>query len=133
VALVFGPERGGLSAGELRSCQLLLAVPTNPDFPVLNLAQAVAAVLAILPHSFSLPVPRSDVDLPAHAGDFQAALAHLSAALLETGYLDPVNPSRIEDQLRRLFGRAAPTARELAILRGIASHITYLHRRGAGV
>ena len=33
VALVFGSERGGLSLDELRSCQMTLAVPTDPDFP----------------------------------------------------------------------------------------------------
>lgn len=131
VALVFGPERGGLSAEELRACQLLLSVPTNPAFPVLNLAQAVGIVVAALSSGFALPAPRSALDLPADAGEFHAALAHLSAVLRETGYLDPVNPSRVEDQVRRLLSRAVPTARELAIVRGIASHLSYLHARSA--
>lgn len=131
LALVFGSERGGLSTDELRACQLLLTVPTNPAFPVLNLAQSVGIVLTALPSTSSPPAPRSSLDLPAEAGEFHAALSHLSAALLTTGYLDPVNPARVEDQLRRLLARAVPTRRELAIVRGIASHLTYLHGRRA--
>ncbi len=126
VALVFGPEGSGLSAEELSTCHLLLAVPTNPSFPVLNLAQAVAVVLALLAPVASSPPPRSPLDTPASAGDFAAAVDHLCRALLATGFLDPANPARVAEQLRRLLGRAFPTARELAILRGIASHLAYL-------
>lgn len=126
VALVFGPERGGLSAVELRACQLLLTVPTNPDFPVLNLAQAVAVVLALLTPLPEPAPPGSPLDAPASAAEFGAAVAHLTEALRETGFLDPENPRRVGDQLRRLLARAVPTARELAILRGIASHLAYL-------
>ncbi len=129
LALVFGPERGGLSTQELRACPLRLSVPTHPDFPVLNLAQAVAVVLALLAAPAPPPRPRSPLDLPAPVGEFTAAVAHLGAALLATGFLDPVNPERTLDQVRRLLARATPTARELAILRGIASHVLYLGSR----
>lgn len=131
LALVFGPERGGLSTRELRACQLLLSVPTNPDFPVLNLAQAVAVVLALLALPAPPPRPRSPLDLPAPVSEFSAAVAHLGSALLSTGFLDPVNPERTLGQLRRFFARATPTARELAILRGIASHLVYLGSRSS--
>jgi tRNA/rRNA methyltransferase len=40
-ALVFGGERDGLSAAELRRCDAISAVPTDPRQPSLNLAQAV--------------------------------------------------------------------------------------------
>jgi len=126
VALVFGPERGGLSAAELRSCQILLTVPTAPEFPVLNLAQAVAVVLALLTPRPAPAPPRSPLDAPASAAEFGDALSHLTAALLETGFLDPQNPERVGGQIRRLLARAVPTSRELAILRGIASHLAYL-------
>ncbi len=127
VALVFGPERSGLSHEELRACTMLLTVPTNPAAPVLNLAQAVGIVTAALaPDSFQVPRPRGEMDGPASAGELDAALGQLRGVLLDTGFLDPANPDRVMDQLRRWVGRSVPTRRELAILRALAAHMAYV-------
>ena len=130
VALVFGPERGGLSREELRACHMMLAVPTNPEFPVLNLAQAVGIVLALLAEEGSSPAPPPDqMDQPATHAELSAAIAHLEETLLASGYLDPQNPARVTDQFRRWFGRTVPTRRELALLHALAAHLTYLLNR----
>jgi TrmH family RNA methyltransferase len=130
VALVFGPERGGLSRQELRACHLSLAVPTNPEFPVLNLAQAVAIVLAAFSEDGAgQPAPADAIDRPATHEDFTAAIAHLEEVLLASGYLDRNNPARVSDQFRRWLGRAAPTGREVALLHALAAHMTYLLNR----
>ncbi|MGD1148568.1 MAG: TrmH family RNA methyltransferase [Thermoanaerobaculaceae bacterium] len=126
-ALVFGPERGGLSRDEMRQCHMTVAVPTNPGFPVLNLAQAVGIVLALLDAPrFDLPVPADPMDRPAPHEEFRAALVHLEEVLLASGYLDPQNPARVTDQFRRWLGRTVPTRRELALLHALAAHVTYL-------
>ena len=39
VALIFGPERGGLTREELERCDARLSLPTSAPFPTLNLAQ----------------------------------------------------------------------------------------------
>jgi TrmH family RNA methyltransferase len=130
IALVFGSERGGLSREELNSCHMAMAVPTDPAFPVLNLAQAVGIVLALIsPSAFELAAPPDPMDRPAPHAEFQAAFAHLEAVLLESGYLDPQNPARVADQLRRWLGRTVPTRRELALLHALAAHVTYLAKR----
>lgn len=132
VALVFGPERGGLSREELRGCHLVLGVPTNPAFPVLNLAQAVGIVLAAFSEDGSVvPPPPDPMDQPATHEEFSAAITHLEEVLLSSGYLDPHNPARVTDQFRRWFGRTVPTRRELALLHALAAHVTYLLKRGA--
>lgn len=41
VAVVFGPEHGGLSDEELQKCDAYLCIPSDPAFPSLNLAMAV--------------------------------------------------------------------------------------------
>jgi len=54
VALVFGPEKRGLTRQDLSYCHVLLEIPTDPRQPSMNLAQAVAVCL------YELSVPRSD-------------------------------------------------------------------------
>lgn len=45
IAIVFGRESVGLTREELSKCHLLLHIPANPDYPVLNLSHAVSIVL----------------------------------------------------------------------------------------
>ena len=44
VAAVFGPEKSGLANSDFDLCDVLLTIPTNPDFSSLNLAMAVQVV-----------------------------------------------------------------------------------------
>lgn len=45
VALVFGPEKRGLTRDDLSRCHLLVEIPTAPEQPSMNLGQAVAVCL----------------------------------------------------------------------------------------
>ncbi len=45
IAIVFGRESVGLTREELSKCHLLIHIPANPDYPVLNLSHAVSIVL----------------------------------------------------------------------------------------
>ena len=45
VALVFGPEKRGLTRDDLALCHLLVEIPTHPRQPPMNLGQAVAVCL----------------------------------------------------------------------------------------
>jgi tRNA/rRNA methyltransferase len=45
IALVFGPEKHGLTREDLSWCQLLVEIPTDPRQPSMNLGQAVAVCL----------------------------------------------------------------------------------------
>ncbi|MBX9568995.1 MAG: hypothetical protein K2X77_08875 [Candidatus Obscuribacterales bacterium] len=41
IAFIFGEERDGLSKEELNRCDIVVSIPTNPDFPSLNVSQAI--------------------------------------------------------------------------------------------
>jgi tRNA/rRNA methyltransferase len=45
IALVFGPEKHGLTREDLSYCHLLVEIPTDPRQPSMNLGQAVAVCL----------------------------------------------------------------------------------------
>jgi tRNA (cytidine32/uridine32-2'-O)-methyltransferase len=122
VALVFGPERSGLTNAELDLCHALVYIPANPDYNSLNLAQAVQLIAYELrmaaPFARELPPPESPLAEPA---DLQLFYEHLERVLLGSGFLDPANPRHLMRRLRRLFNRTRLDANELNILRGILS------------
>ena len=59
VALVFGPEKHGLTRADLALCHSLVEIPTHPRQPSMNLAQAVAVCL------YELAAPRNSSPLTA--------------------------------------------------------------------
>ena len=135
VSVVFGPEASGLTGRELDLCHRLVHVPTDPAHASLNLAQAVLLVgyelrLAALAGGGSGSGPGGDVgDEPAAlAGELEAAVQDLRAALLDIGYLDPASPDRMLAELRRFVARARPTRREVTLLRGVARQTSWAGR-----
>ncbi len=123
VALVFGNETRGLSRDHLDRCDLVIRVPTEPDFPVLNLAQSVAIVVATIRMGASGDQPTTLE--PASQEKVEGLMAHLRQSLLTIGYLDPNSPQRILRKLRRLFGRAGITDNEVKILRGVCRQMDW--------
>jgi len=123
VALVFGNESRGLKREDLDRCDLVIRIPTDPDFPVLNLAQAVAILVSVVQdvEKFSA----SSAPEPAAQELVDGLMGHLNESLMTIGFLDPQSPQRILRQLRRLFGRAGVTANEVKILRGICRQMEW--------
>lgn len=111
--LSFGPERSGLTTEEMRRATGRLSLPTLPAFPVLNLAQAVAAALALL-HAAPAPAPRGE---RADAAALRRLSDELSRALLASGYLDRPDEAVLGELLAPLR-RARPTPREAELWAG---------------
>lgn len=124
VAILFGPEDKGLVNKELDPCHALISIPTHPWLHSLNLAQAVL-ILCYELYMASLLSPDEGVSAssliprPAEFQKVEGMYHHLEDLLLRIGFLDPKNPRRIMHTLRRVFGRAGLTDRDVAILRGI--------------
>lgn len=125
-ALVFGNETRGLRRSQIDRCDLVIRIPTETDFPVLNLTQAIAILLGY----FSLHVepPPPSAPLPAPETLVDGLMNHLDLALGDIGFADPSNPERILRKLRRLFGRAGITENEVKILRGVCRQMRWAAR-----
>ena len=136
VAFVFGTERTGLSNEDVRRCHRIGRIESDEVHGSLNLAQAVQVAAyemrrAILASRGALPAapPRRDAAIAAARGEdppagierTEAMFEHLERGLLAIGALDPQAPRNLMARLRRLLLRAAPTAVEVDILRGIAA------------
>lgn len=103
VALVFGDERSGLTNAEVERCHDLSAVPTAPEQPSINLAQAVllyAYEVRVATLEASAPPPGP---LPAAATDAELAQVEsaLDTMLGAGGFLIDEQPGRTA--LRDLF------------------------------
>lgn len=127
VSVVFGPEASGLRTDELELCPVHVHIPTAAEQPSLNLAQAVL----VLAYEIRQSAPRVETpadDPRATAGELEAAIQDLRAALLDVGFLNPANPDAILAELRALAARAAPSPREATLLRGIARQVSWAGR-----
>lgn len=125
-ALIFGPEDRGLSNIELNYAQRFVCIPASPEYPSLNLAQAVAICCYELYQLVQQPdqidiqsCPTADTSPTATLDSLEAYYQNLEALLLKIGYLYPHTASARMEKLRRLFYRATPTAEEVAMLRGM--------------
>lgn len=127
-ALVFGPERSGLSNDELAMCHQLVSVPTDPAQPSLNLAQAVLLGCYELTRTMT-PAPASPPEL-ASGEELDGLTDHLDATLHAIGFLQPPQGRRLLQELRAFINRAQPSPREVRVLRGILRQILWATRGG---
>ena len=136
VAILFGPEDKGLTNEELAPCQALISMPTHENLPSLNLAQAVMILcyelyMAILANQVGGPSGPGPSPKLAEFQRVEGMYTHLEDLLLRIGFLDPKNPKRIMHTLRRIFGRANLSDRDVDILRGIFRQLEwYTTKRG---
>jgi len=132
IALVFGPESSGLSNAEVSRCHYLIHIPTDPQCPVLNLAQAVAICTyelrrCWLRHSAAATLlpPRS---APAAFAEQERAFEHLRQALEDVHFLWNEKADSLMHALRHLLGRAGPTPMEVDLLHGLARQLRWFAR-----
>jgi tRNA/rRNA methyltransferase len=131
VAMVFGPEDFGLSNLEIAQCQRLVTIPTAPDYPSLNLAQAVIVVayeLMVAAGAAREPIPAEEFAL---AGAVEEMHRRMADALVAIGFLPEDNPDHLMLTLRAMFGRRGIRPRELDILNGLARQIRWVAKDGA--
>ncbi len=123
VGVLFGPERTGLETDEVVRASAVVTVPTNPDFPSINLAQSALLLAWEWRRLFddteaeTLRAPRSR---PAPQAEIAGMLDHLIAELDASRFFFPEHkrPKMLEN-LRNLFHRAGLTEQDVRTLRGV--------------
>lgn len=126
VALVFGPERAGLTNDELTFADVLVTIPANPAFASFNLAQAVLLLgyeWFRARHGASRPAREGSP--PATKAELFALFAHLEAELDQAGFLFPPakRPAMVRN-LRNMLQRAGFTEQDVRTLRGVIVALT---------
>ena len=124
-AIIFGPERGGLENDDVARANAIITVPVNPDFPSLNLAQAVLLngyewSRESLP---SEPAPhgrRPDGEAPATRIEIEKLADHYEERLEAAGFFFPPEKApAMKLTLRNLWSRMALTRADTRIFHGM--------------
>ena len=130
VAFVFGPEKSGLTLEELALASATLTIPTEKNFPTMNLSHAVAVVLATAALAGE-PRSRDSGSALAPAADVQGMVDHWDRALDAIGFYDTGHRDRTLRDWRRLIAGRPLSERDVAILRGVANRILVALRRSS--
>lgn len=140
VALVFGPEPHGLSNAEIAQCHGMVHIPASPDFPALNLAQAVTICCYEYRKAWSAAAnkernsPQAGPVIASHA-DQERMFEHLREGLTAVGYLFDEKSETLMHGIRQLIGRAQPSPQEVKMLHGLARQLLWaartLEKKGA--
>jgi len=133
-ALLFGPERTGLTRDDLLHCHALCTIPSNPAFGSLNLAQAVAVMgyAWVMAHDAPPPAWIVNHDGPAPQADLAGLIAALDAQLAANGWFNPA-PGRSESarrMLRNILTRPGFSTAEVQFLRGVVRGLANPRRGG---
>ncbi len=132
IALVFGPEKHGLTREDLSWCQLLVEIPTDARQQSMNLGQAVAVCLyELASRAFPSPADRAALPIPsttdqnpsAPSGSLDLLAGVIEQTMDAAGYsprsMQPANRHDLRLLLRRLAPSARDTRRILGVFRRI--------------
>ncbi len=127
-AIIFGPERSGLTNDDVVLADAVVTVPLNPAFASLNLGQSVLLVGYEWYQVADDTEARTFEDKgspPATKDELIGFMERLERELDATGFLRNVEqrPTVVRN-LRNLFQRTALTDQELRTLHGVVSALT---------
>ncbi len=138
LALVFGPEKHGLTREDLSWCHLFVEIPTDPQQPSMNLGQAVAVCLYELSSrafsaanpNRSLPGPESvlspESSTPAAPSGRLDLLAGVIEETMVAAHYSPASMHAANrHDLRLMLRRLAPTERDTRRILGLFRRILW--------
>ncbi len=134
VAILFGPERAGLENDDIARANAIVSVPTNPDFPSLNLAQCVLLMgyewRRIVTQAGGHEVEMAGTDWANHA-EMDALVTHYEERLEQAGFFFPdTKAAAMKMNLRNLWSRMPLTRADVQVFHGILRQMVRWKERG---
>lgn len=130
VALVFGPEKHGLTRDDLSFCNVLVEIPTDPRQPSMNLGQAAAVCLYELA---CRPAQGTAISAPETSAATSLHLDRLAHLIEETMTAAEYSPRAMHDanrhDLRVLLRRLGPSAQDTHRIMGLFRRILWRLKR----
>ena len=123
IAILFGRETMGLNNREMLLCNRHLYIDANPEYPVLNVSQAIQLVCYELRRATRVIDPASLEPAPYRQHEMVLFFEHLERVLRRVNFIIPQHEGRVLDKLRRYFNRTRPEKAEMGMLRGILNAV----------
>jgi TrmH family RNA methyltransferase len=129
VALVFGREDRGLTNEALDRCHAVTIIPTDPEYPSLNLAQACLLMayevfLAVGAGTEALPKGRRATRPPLQE-ELEVAFKALEAGLARIDFFKSRKPETVMRTLRKLLSKSEPDLRETRLIAAIGHEMRH--------
>lgn len=125
-AFVFGNEQYGLTNEDLDLCQYQLTIDANPDYPSLNVASSVQ-IITYECHKQFIQNKYNEDQTTTEPMPTQEEVTHfrnhLHATIEQLGVLRPKQATHTLRRITRLFNRANPSQKDIALWRGILTAI----------
>ena len=115
VGIVFGRENFGLSNEELAKCDVLVNIPTSPEYPIMNLSHAVAVLL----YELYKPPPEAALEVREASGEEKEKFFAQLHDYLENVEYPEYKHENTEVMMRRIFGRAGLSKWEFYTFMGV--------------
>ena len=128
IALIFGPEKHGLTRQDLSWCHLLVEVPTDARQPSMNLGQAVAVCLyELASRAFSTQpeAPAEQAPTAARSGNLDLLAQVIEETMEGAGYSPRSMQTANRHDLRLLLRRLAPNERDTRRILGLFRRILW--------
>ncbi len=130
VALVFGAENFGLANEELACCTQVIQIPSSPDYPSLNLSQAVLICAYEIFVAAQVYMPPTEPSPVAPIELRERMLEMWRVLLCTVGFMEPEKEMHMMMGIRRIFGRGQLTENDVRILMGMARQTQWKLRHG---
>jgi tRNA/rRNA methyltransferase len=136
VALVFGPEKHGLTRDDLSYCHVLVEIPTDPRQPSMNLGQAVAVCLYELAAHIRPAThdaggkkrheARASVPARVAASESLELLAGVVEQVMDAAHYSPASMRKANrHDVRLLLHRLAPTEKDVRRILGLFRRVLW--------
>lgn len=121
IAIVFGPERTGLSNEHLTSCNYHLYIPTSDSYRSLNLAMAVQIICYEIYQSqyLSKTINSNSAVKLATYEQRNNMYVHLMEVLTSVNFFHNDDSKKLSLKIKKIFNKANLEATEVQIIRGI--------------
>lgn len=132
IAVVFGPEKRGLTREDLSYCHRLVVIPTDDNQPSMNLGQAVAVCLyEIAARGATIHVSQSDSEAatsPADSGSLDRMAILIEETMCQAGYsprsMQAANRRDLRLMLRRIKLNSKDARRALGLFRRVLARLS---------
>ena len=138
IALVFGPEKHGLTREDLSYCHHLIEIPTDSRQPSMNLGQAAAVCLYELATRVPIPVDGPAIEPPQNvkepgptSGNLDVLASLMEEVMAAANYSPKAMQTANRHDLRLMLRRLRLSASDIRRALGLFRRILWQLKRGA--